>query len=658
MKLPPVLSSRHKEAIFLMKRMLCVLLTLLLCVASAQADAVLDTVDYDNAAEISTKSQDGLYLYVVLEDGTAGITGYMGDETALVIPSVLDDLSVTAIGAYAFEYALLTSVVIPEGVTVIDRKAFAAASALKEITLPSTLWEIGEEAFIGCALEKVTLPEGVETLGERAFACCGQLKTITLPNTLRRMGYGVFAECDALWGLTLPASLTEIDGNPIPAIPLSRHFFANSLRIAPDNPVLHIENQMLLAGDKLICAARDLREVTVPEGITTIVRGAFYAAQVEKVTLPEGLMEIQQEAFYDCFALRSISLPESLQSIGASAFSSCRALAEITLPEGLRTIGTRAFDWTGLTSLQLPENLEEIGYSAFSSNAELQEVTFPKNLRVIPTDMLYNCSALEKVVLPEQLERLEASAFAYCEALTEIDLPEGVQFLGRNAFERCGFASICIPDSVTEIEGNPFKNCKALRTVELSPNHPLLTVQDGMLIDHVHQRVLRRLTTGAVCIVPEGIKEIADGAFGRIPELTQITLPGSLEKIGEAAFIYCGMREITIPKGVAELERAAFLHCDQLETVHLQEGLRVIGWDAFWECSKLTDIQLPKTLEQIGLRAFEHCASLKQLTIPASITTLYADFVDDGTELLVERGSPMEEWLQEKGYAYTMVEAE
>lgn len=302
MKLPPVLSSRHKEAIFLMKRMLCVLLTLLLCAASAQADAVLDTVDYDNAAEISTKSQDGLYLYVVLEDGTAGITGYLGDETALVIPSVVDDLPVTAIGAYAFEYAALTSVVIPEGVTVIDCEAFAAASALKEITLPSTLREIGEEAFIGCALEKVTLSEGVETLGERAFAGCWNLKTITLPNTLRRMGYGVFADCDELWGLTLPASLTEIDSNPIPAIPLSQHFFANSLRIAPDNPVLRIENQMLLAGDTVICAARDVRDVTVPEGITTIGRGAFYSAQVERVTLPEGLTNIQKEAFNGCFA--------------------------------------------------------------------------------------------------------------------------------------------------------------------------------------------------------------------------------------------------------------------------------------------------------------------------------------------------------------------
>ena len=95
-------------------------------------------------------------------------------------------------------------------------------------------------------------------------------------------------------GLTLPASLTEIDSNPIPAIPLSQHFFANSLRIAPDNPVLRIENQMLLAGDTVICAARDVRDVTVPEGITTIGRGAFYSAQVERVTLPEGLTNIQK----------------------------------------------------------------------------------------------------------------------------------------------------------------------------------------------------------------------------------------------------------------------------------------------------------------------------------------------------------------------------
>ncbi len=193
------------------------------------------------------------------------------------------------------------------------------------------------------------------------------------------MGYGVFADCDALWGLTLPASLTEIDGNPIPAIPLSKHFFANSLRIAPDNPVLRIENQMLLAGDTVICAARDVRDVTVPEGITTIGRGAFYSAQVERVTLPEGLTEIQQEAFYDCFALRSISLPESLQSIGASAFSSCRALAEITLPEGLRTIGSAGVYSHGAYRIDAARKVwKEVGHSAFSSSEALQGSHVPE----------------------------------------------------------------------------------------------------------------------------------------------------------------------------------------------------------------------------------------------------------------------------------------
>lgn len=118
------------------------------------------------------------------------------------------------------------------------------------------------------------------------------------------------------------------------------------------------------------------------------------------------------------------------------------------------------------------------------------------------------------------------------------------------------------------------------------------------------------------------------------------------------------MREITIPKGVAEIARMAFYHCDQLETVHLQEGLRGIGWDAFSECASLSDIRLPNTLERIELRAFAHCTSLKQLTIPASVTTLYAGFVDADTVLLVERGATMETWLQEEGYQYTLVEVE
>lgn len=59
------------------------------------------------------------------------------------------------VGANAFSLCLsLENIVLPEGVTKIFKGAFSN-SALKEITLPSSLQTIEENAFFGCKLDKV-----------------------------------------------------------------------------------------------------------------------------------------------------------------------------------------------------------------------------------------------------------------------------------------------------------------------------------------------------------------------------------------------------------------------------------------------------------------------------------------------------------------------
>lgn len=68
-------------------------------------------------------SQD--YAYRVLEDGTAEITRYSGEDSVLKIPNTLDGKTVTSIGGYAFyDCSALTSIELPDSVTSIEDEAF------------------------------------------------------------------------------------------------------------------------------------------------------------------------------------------------------------------------------------------------------------------------------------------------------------------------------------------------------------------------------------------------------------------------------------------------------------------------------------------------------------------------------------------------------
>ena len=60
--------------------------------------------------------------------------------------------SVTIIGLYVFaRCSSLTSVTLPDSITIIDGYAFASCSSLNSITIPDTVTDIREGAFSGCS---------------------------------------------------------------------------------------------------------------------------------------------------------------------------------------------------------------------------------------------------------------------------------------------------------------------------------------------------------------------------------------------------------------------------------------------------------------------------------------------------------------------------
>lgn len=100
---------------------LMILLAACVLTGSVAAPAAGLEVIAAESIEQDEEEEGGEFSYSILEDGTAVITGYSGNESMVLIPAEVDGKRVTGIGDYAFEKCEnITGVVIPEGISSIE----------------------------------------------------------------------------------------------------------------------------------------------------------------------------------------------------------------------------------------------------------------------------------------------------------------------------------------------------------------------------------------------------------------------------------------------------------------------------------------------------------------------------------------------------------
>lgn len=196
-----------------------------------------------------------------------------------------------------------------------------------------------------------------------------------------------------------------------------------------------------------------LREVTLPEGITSIGNSAFKDCRsLYSINIPEGINAIDSEAFSNCYSLNDINLPASVKRIGRSAFNSS-GLQNINLVN-VTSIEGYAFQSTRIQYADL-SNLTYLGDYVFSSNRNLTSVKFGDELTNIESGVFEGCNLTGTITLPKELRSIGWYSFSGNSNLTRIEFGKEIFNIDNAAFRGCR-PEVVISNILFPINNNGF----------------------------------------------------------------------------------------------------------------------------------------------------------------------------------------------------------
>lgn len=405
---------------------------------------------------------------------------------------------------------------------------FADIKTLKRVVLPEGLPRVGKYLCFNSSVVSITVPQTVESVGEKAFSGCTKLVYHNIP-AIKEIGEYAFKDAAVT---TLDLSRTEKIG---------------------------------------FCA--------------------FYGSNITAADL-SNVDSIPDKAFVQCRALSDLKLSDKLYYVGGNAFGGCNSLGSIVLPESLEYIGVYAFVGSGLKNIEshLPATCEIekdafAGTPWYETNAKENEILYLGNAAIkyyyqdnpvvaekwvlregtenianeMVTDRYRDYFAnLKTIVLPSTIKRIGKK---FCpEYVEKCDLPDGIEIIGSEAFQSTKLKSVTVPASVRQIGYSAFANNSSLISVVYNASG-----EWGKDYNYAKNIGLFEFCTGLEKVtIGKDVKFFPESMFAGCSALVKLNFEANsaLESIGDYAFSGCtALKNISLPYTLNYIGNNAFNGC-------------------------------------------------------------------------------------------------
>lgn len=555
--------------------------------------------------------------------------------------------------------------VIPASITELGYGAFYGCEALTKVTFAERTQKLklftiksgstggniitetgGSSAtFYNCySLASVTLVEGMDIIAGQMFYACSDLNNVSIPTTVTYIGTQAFANCSSMTNLTF----TPRTGNN----PTELNFYTAEGGSNSASPFYGIKIKTLTLPRGLTRIPRytfsqmaELEEVYIPN---TVKNGAQvgtgtsadfgeaigYAAFSMSKTLSKvefekggtGEFSLGQYAFTGSYggALESIELPANLTAFTIdgttrhvidNAFDSQENLTSVTIANGSTKYSSDNGIFLEATEnggykvaycplgksgeIELGYKITEIGSRSFTRNTKITKIKFaptPNGVDELPLTIGSKGETKDSTT----------QAFYYLIGLLEIEFPARTKEINEYVFKYCRnlkkikFADGCKIESIGEYA---FYDCSSLNSINLGDCHKLKSLGKAAFEMYLYDNVSLKTIS-----LPASLEEIGESAFADLANLTTVNIvndkddngndiedanKSKLQTIGDYAFKNTGIKSIYIPNSFKA------------------DGF---GTGVFANCKSLTSISIPNTISSMG-GLFTNCYKLSNIVI-------------------------------------------